>query len=106
MVVQQVMSAPGKSLGMEEETRSQTAGEVMVPGLLHSKFQTRSGRWSCHLQPNLFCLLRPFIWERLKQTHNLWMSYSLPATETSRRDLKASCIGRKEELSLVNHSCC
>lgn len=51
MVVQHLMSAPGKSLGMEEETHSQTAGEVMVSGLLFSMFGARSGRWSCCLQP-------------------------------------------------------
>lgn len=51
MVVQHLMSAPGKSLGMEEKTHSQTAGAVTMSGLLFSTFGTRSSRWNCYLQP-------------------------------------------------------
>lgn len=105
-VVQHLMSAPGKSLGVEEGTHSQTAGEVMVSGLLFSMFGTRSGRWSSCFSAHLFCPLRPFIWECLQQAHNLWMSYSLSARKTSRSDLKASRTGHKEALSPVNHSHC
>lgn len=90
--------------GVEEGSHRRGAGEAVAPAPLLSVFGPGAADGAA-LCGHRFLLPGPFIWECLQPARPLGMGYSLSARRTARRDLTASCPGRKEALSPVNHSC-